>query len=97
MQSAAAPNADSLMIFLILLFLSMLYTAFTARRLSLTCGYHITYGPFVKEGKSGWGAGAHLRNSPMRIEFRKQPEQLSKTTLSYGHTLNVLILGIVIV
>ena len=32
----------------------------------------------------------------MRIEFWKQPEQLSKTTLSYGLTLNVLTLGIVI-
>ena len=38
----------------------------------------------------------YLRFSPMRIEFWKQPEQLSKTTLSYGHTLNVLTLGIVI-
>jgi hypothetical protein len=43
------------------------------------------------------GDWAHLRFSPTRIEFWKQQEQLSKTTLSYGHTLNVLTLGIVIV
>ena len=30
-----------------------------------------------------------LRYSPMRIEVWKQPEQLSKTTLSHGHTLNL--------
>ena len=40
---------------------------------------------------------APLLYSPMRIEVWKQPEQLSKTTLSYGRTLNILILRIVMV
>ena len=48
-------------------------------------------GAWVKNGD-----GLEGRNSPLRIEFWKQPEQLSKTTLPYGHTLNVLSLGIVI-
>ena len=58
------------------------------------CHAHIIPKP-ASAVKSGARRRAHLRNSLMRIEFWKQPEQLSKTTLSYGHTLNVLALGIV--
>ena len=35
----------------------------------------------------------HLRFSPIRIEVWKQPEQLSRTTLSYGLTLSILTLS----
>ncbi|MBR4652715.1 MAG: hypothetical protein IKO72_05080, partial [Kiritimatiellae bacterium] len=41
-------------------------------------GYSTRFRPTLQARRE---KGAHLRNSPMRIEFWKQPEQLVKTTL----------------